>query len=81
MPRIPIPNCPYRVSFFSFDLAEQQHVHVRSERLECKDWIEPNVDVAWNSGFASDELNSIVRLVTENRNLIQQTYESASQNS
>lgn len=77
MPRIPIPNCPYRVSFFSFDLAERRHVHVRRERFECKVWIEPDIEVAWNSGFASHELNAIVRLVTENRNLIQQTYESA----
>ena len=81
MPRIPIPNCPYRISFFSFDLAERRHVHVRRERFECKVWIEPNIEVAWNSGFASHELNAIFRLVTENLNLIQQTYESAAKNS
>jgi hypothetical protein len=52
----------------------------RRERFECKVWIEPDVEVAWNSGFASHELNAIVRLVTENRNLIQQTYESAAKN-
>ena len=81
MPRIPIPNTPYRVSFFSFDLAERRHVHVRRERFECKIWIEPDIEVAWNSGFASHELNDIVRLVEDHRNLIQQTYEAASQNS
>jgi hypothetical protein len=81
MPRIPIPNTPYRVSFFSFDLAERRHVHVRRERFECKVWIEPIIEVAWNSGFASHELNDIVRLVEGHRNLIQQTYESAAQNS
>jgi hypothetical protein len=51
------------VSFFSFDLGEKRHVHVRRERNECKIWIEPEVSLAWNSGFAAHELNDIQRLV------------------
>ncbi|MFM8364178.1 MAG: DUF4160 domain-containing protein [Verrucomicrobiota bacterium] len=81
MPRIPIPNCPYRVSFFSFDLSERAHVHVRRERMECKVWIEPSVEVSWNSGFAQHEMNEILRLVSSNLDLIRSTYESASKNS
>jgi hypothetical protein len=81
VPRIPIPNCPYRVSFFSFDLGEKRHVHVRRERNECKIWIEPEVSLAWNSGFAAHELNDIQRLVCDNLALINSTYESASKNS
>jgi len=80
MPRVPIPNCPYRVGFFSFDLAERMHVHVRRERRECKVWIEPGIEVAWNSGFAGHEVNDIVRVVRENLALIKATYESASEN-
>ncbi len=80
MPRVPIPNCPYRVGFFSFDLTERKHVHVRRERKESKIWIEPNVELAWNAGFAQHEMNDILRLVCDNLSLINQTYESASEN-
>jgi hypothetical protein len=44
-------------------------------------WIEPEVSLAWNSGFAAHELNDIQRLVCENLALINSTYESASKNS
>lgn len=80
MPRVPIPNCPYRISFFSFELSERNHVHVRRERKECKIWIAPSVELAWNSGFPDHELNDILRLVCENLTLINATYESASKN-
>ncbi|MFZ4681951.1 MAG: DUF4160 domain-containing protein [Terrimicrobiaceae bacterium] len=80
MPRVPIPNCPYRVGFFSFDLSERRHVHVRRERKECKIWIEPTIELAWNAGFAPHEMNDILRLVCDHLPLIKQTYESASEN-
>jgi len=80
VPRVPIPNTPYRVGFFSFDLTERHHVHVRRERKECKIWIEQSVELAWNSGFADHELNDILRLVCENLPLINSTYESAAKN-
>ena len=81
VPRVPIPNTPYRVGFFSFDLKEKRHVHVRRERSECKVWIEPGVELAWNSGFADHEVNDILRLVCENLELINSTYECAAKNS
>jgi len=80
VPRVPIPNSPYRVGFFSFDLGEKRHVHVRRDRKECKIWIEPAVELAWNSGFADHEVNDILRLVCENLPLINSTYESAAKN-
>ncbi len=80
VPRVPIPNSPYRVGFFSFDLNEKRHVHVRRERKECKVWIEPHVELAWNSGFADHEVNDILRIVCENLLLINSTYESAAKN-
>ena len=52
VPRVKIPNIPWRVSFYSFDLRERRHVHVFRERMECKVWIENNIEVAWNRGFA-----------------------------
>lgn len=30
----------YRVSFYSYDLAERIHVHVFKDRHECKFWID-----------------------------------------
>ena len=80
VPRVPIPNSPYRVGFFSFDLNEKRHVHVRRERKECKIWIEPHVELAWNSGFADHEVNDILRIVCDNLPLINSTYESAAKN-
>ena len=80
VPRVPIPNCPYRVGFFSFDLSERKHVHVRRERKECKIWIEPTVELSWNSGFADHEINDIMRVVCENLAIIHSTYESAAKN-
>jgi len=75
MPRVKIPNIPWRVSFYSFDLKERRHVHVFRDGLECKVWIENNVEVAWNRGFAESEINDILRTLESNLNLINQAYE------
>lgn len=71
MPRVKIPNIPWRVSFYSFDLRERRHVHVFRERMECKVWIE----VVWNRGFAESEMNDILRMIESNLKLINDTYE------
>jgi len=60
VPRIKIPDIPWRVSFYSFDLRERRHVHVSRERMECKVWIENGIEVAWNRGFSESELNDII---------------------
>ena len=75
MPRVKIPNIPWRVSFYSFDLKERRHVHVFRDGLECKVWIENSVEVAWNRGFAESEINDILRTLESNLNLINQAYE------
>ena len=59
VPRVKIPNIPWRVSFYSFDLRERRHVHVFRERMECKVWIENGIEVAWNRGFAESEIHDI----------------------
>ena len=59
VPRVKIPNIPWRVSFYSFDLRERRHVHVFRERMKCKVWIENNIEVAWNRGFAESEIHDI----------------------
>ena len=40
----------YRVSFYSYDLAERMHVHVFKDGHECKIWLDDLV-VAFNRGF------------------------------
>lgn len=75
MPRIKIPNIPWRVSFYSFDRREPLHVHVSRERMECKFWVEPDVRLAWSHGFAEQELWDILRMLEVNLALIHQAYE------
>ena len=75
MPRVKIPNIPWRVSFYSFDLRERRDVHVFRERLECKVWVENGLEVAWNRGFAESEIADILRMIESNLNLINETYE------
>jgi len=41
------------------------------EQTEAKFWIRPTVSVASNDGFAQHELRKILRLVEENRELIE----------
>jgi len=75
MPRIKIPNIPWKVSFYSFDLRERRHVHVFRERKECKVWIENGIEIAWNHGFAQAEMNDILRMIQSHLQLINDTYE------
>jgi len=75
MPRVKIPNIPWRVSFYSFDLQERRHVHVFRARMECKIWIENGIELAWNRGFAQSEINDILRMIEKNLGLIYETYE------
>ena len=75
MPRVKIPNIPWRVSFYSFDLRERRHVHVFRERTECKVWIENGIEIAWNRGFAEAEINDILRMIETHLKLINETYE------
>ena len=75
MPRVKIPNIPWRVSFYSFDLREPRHVHVFRERMECKVWIEQTIEVAWNRGFTESEISDILRMIESNLKLINDTYE------
>jgi hypothetical protein len=62
---------PYRFFFFSEERGEPIHVHVIREQIEAKFWIKPTVSVACNDGFAQHELRKIMRLVEENKELIE----------
>lgn len=65
MPTVFIQN-GYRVSFYSYDLAERIHVHVFKDRHECKLWLD-DLSLAFNHGFKAHEIAEIRRLVAERR--------------
>lgn len=62
---------PYRFFFFSEESGEPIHVPVIREQTEAKFWLRPTASVASNDGFAQHELRKILRLVEENRELIE----------
>jgi hypothetical protein len=65
MPTVFVQN-GYRVSFYSYDLAEPIHVHVFKAGHECKMWLE-NFTIAYNHGFSPTEIAEIRRMVMERR--------------
>lgn len=60
--------------FVMFDLNEPVHVHVRHGRKEAKYWLQP-LELAWNRGYRSHELNDIERIIEANRALILRYWE------
>jgi hypothetical protein len=57
---------PYSFIFFSSDRPEPPHIHVKRDRQLVKFWLSP-VTLDKNRGFKTHELNTIVKLVEENR--------------
>jgi hypothetical protein len=56
----------YRVSFYSYDLAERMHVHVFKGGHECKIWLD-DLAVAFNRGFKPHEIAEIRRMISDRR--------------
>jgi len=65
MPTVFVQN-GYRVSFYSYDLAERMHVHVFKAGCECKFWLD-DLTLAFNHGFKPTEVAEIRRILTERR--------------
>ena len=42
---------------------ERLHIHVVRDRCEAKYWLEPEIELAKNTGFSEHELNRIKKLV------------------
>ena len=61
MPTVFIEN-GYRVSFYSYDLAERVHIHVFKGGHECKIWLD-DLSLAFNRGFKAHEIAEILRMV------------------
>jgi hypothetical protein len=56
MPTVFIQN-GYRVSFYSYDLAERMHVHVFKDGHECKVWLD-DLALAFNRGNPKDDFRT-----------------------
>jgi len=64
---------PYRFHFYSDELREPAHIHVRSPEGECKFWLEP-ILLAGNRGVSVGDLRKIERLVFEHQELLARSY-------
>ena len=69
------------IFFYSADLQERMHVHVRQRRNEVKYWIEPEIEYAnrVRGSFADQELNELEKLLKENRSIIAQKWNEEAQ--
>ena len=63
MPTV-LEDGPYSFIFFSSDMSEPPHIHVKRDRRVAKVWPAPVV-LAKNRGFPGHELSDILRLVAQ----------------
>lgn len=66
---------PYRFFFYSGDGTEPPHVHVERDASSAKIWLDP-VRLQQSSRFGGAEINRIIRLVEENRDIFLQIWET-----
>jgi hypothetical protein len=61
-----------RYYFFSNEGSprEPPHIHVKGGGCDAKIWLRPEISIADSYGFNSRELSNILRVVSENRDLI-----------
>jgi hypothetical protein len=66
----------YRFFFFSNegDPREPMHVHVRKGEATAKLWIDPTVAVAEAYRMDASELRELAKVVEENRNVIERSW-------
>ncbi len=69
------------IFFYSADLQERMHVHIRQRRNEVKYWLEPEIEYAnrVRGSFAEHELNKIERLLRKHRSAIAQKWNDEAQ--
>ncbi len=65
---------PYRFFFYSYDLGEKAHIHVIREKNEAKFWLDP-VSLADNLGLSAHELKTIMSLIIEHKEEIENAWE------
>jgi hypothetical protein len=60
---------PYSFVFYSSDIAEPPHIHVKRDKKVAKFWLEP-ISLENNRGFAKHELRDIQKRVAEHRDTL-----------
>ncbi|MBV5348218.1 DUF4160 domain-containing protein [bacterium] len=63
----------YRFFFFSNEAGESSHIHIQEGKKLAKFWLDPVV-IASSSNFKAFELNQLEKLVIENKELLQRSW-------
>lgn len=65
-----------RFFFVSYDCSEPMHIHVSKDNNECKYWLRSAniIELAYNHGFSRKELNFIKKTISNNYELIKDTW-------
>jgi hypothetical protein len=63
----------YRFFFFSNEAGEPSHIHIQEGKKLAKFWLDPVV-IASSSNFKAFELNQLEKLVIENKELLQRSW-------
>ena len=56
------------------DPLEPLHIHVRKGESVARFWVSPQISVAESDGINASELRKLVRVVSENRELIERCW-------
>ena len=64
---------PFRFFFYSNESGEPAHIHIQRDDTLAKFWLRP-VALASSTRFSSKELRKLEILVTENRELLLETW-------
>lgn len=64
----------YAFKIFSNE-EERMHVHVIKDNCEVKIWLEPEIELAENDGFANHEVNQIIKIVEQNADDFRDKYQ------
>ena len=65
---------PYRFFFYSSDGDEPQHIHVQRDDSIAKFWLDP-IRMEHSIGFAPAELRRIRSIITEQRQLLMESWD------
>jgi hypothetical protein len=66
----------FRFFFYSNEGSPREPVHIHAEKdgHEAKFWLNPEIQLAYNSGFSSRTLRELIRIIEANREWIQRAW-------
>lgn len=63
-----------RFHFYSNEMQEPAHIHVRTPDGECKFWLDPVIVLARNRGVSAQQLRAIEKLIFEHEVELRKAY-------